>query len=221
VEQWKKVIWSDETCLQVGHSLRGKWVTRQKGHELDQKNVLPTYKSVRVTIMVWACFTGEKVGPMIVFDEGGIGSEEYMDVILDGLFSFVDDLLGQPEEEETIRVYKEHDIIFMQDNASCHKTPKVLELLEEEGISVMKWPAQSPDLNPLENIWVDFKDHFHTRFVELYGRPSKSIDALYKYKELAKQVWSEIGQALVDRHVESMPRRCQAVIDVGGMWSGY
>jgi len=109
----------------------------------------------------------------------------------------------------------------MQDNASCHKTPEVLELLEKEGILVMKWPAQSPDLNPLENIWMDFKDYFHTRFLQLYGRPSKSIDAIHRYKELAKQVWSEIGQDLVDRYVESMPQRCQAVIDAKGLWSVY
>jgi len=220
-EHWKKVIWSDETVLQIGHSSRRKWVTRKRGQELNKENVDDTYKTARLTIMVWACFSGEKVGPLMVFDEGGVGSEEYIDVILDGLLSFVDDLLGHPEEEDTIRVHKEHDFIFMQDNASCHKTLEVLHVLEEEGIPVMKWPAQSPDLNPLENIWVDFKDLFHTRFLQLYGRPSKSADACYRYKELAKQIWSEIGQGLVDRHINSMPKRCQAVIDNSGLWSGY
>ena len=42
--------------------------------------------------------------------------------------------------------------IFMQDNAPCHKAKTVLSFLEEEGITVMKRPPQSPDMNPLENV---------------------------------------------------------------------
>jgi len=44
--------------------------------------------------MVWTCFTGERVGPLMIFDEGRIGSDKYMEVILDGLLSFIDDLIG-------------------------------------------------------------------------------------------------------------------------------
>ena len=41
----------------------------------------------------------------------------------------------------------------MLDNAPCHKIKTVLSFFEEEVIAVMKWPPQSSDMNPLENVW--------------------------------------------------------------------
>jgi len=43
----------------------------------------------------------------------------------------------------------------------------------------MIWPLQSPDLNPIENLWTVFKTAFHKRFTELFSHPSKSLEARY------------------------------------------
>ena len=156
--------------------------------------------------MIWACFTGERLKPLVICDEGGIDANEYEDIIYDRLFSLIDDLLTPPEDTEAIRVANENTFLFMQDNAKCHKAQEVLDFLEENQVPIMKWPAQSPDLNPLENLWTEFKAVFHKRFVELFNHPSKSLEARYRYGEVLNEVWYMMGQDLVDRLIESMPR---------------
>jgi len=171
--------------------------------------------------MVWAYFTTEKLRPLIICDEGGIGANEYEDIIYDGLFSLIDDLLTPLEDPETIRVANENTFLFMQDNAKCHKVQEVLDFLEENQVPIMKWPAQSPNLNPLENLWTEFKAAFHKQFVELFNHPSKSLEARYRYGEVLNEVWYTMGQDLVDRLIESMPRRVQAVIEAHSGWINY
>jgi Transposase len=85
VDDWKRVIWSDESSIWIGVNPRRRWVIRPPGERLNPKYVKPTYKTAQVKVMVWACFTGGRVGPLIVCDEGGIGANEYEDILHDGL----------------------------------------------------------------------------------------------------------------------------------------
>lgn len=221
IEDWKKVIWSDESSIWVGVNPRRQWVIRPPGERLNRKYVKRTFKNAHVKVMVWACFTGERLGPLIVCDEGGIGANEYEDILYDGLFSLIDDLLELPENTDTIQVADETTFLFMQDNASCYKATKVLEFLAENHVPVMEWPAQSLDLNPIENLWTDFKARFHKHFLELFDHASKSLEARYRYGEVLQEVWYNQGMEMVEALIESMPKRCVAVIEANGGWTKY
>ena len=56
---------------------------------------------------------------MIICDEGGIGANEYEDILYDGLFSLIDDVLVIPEDVEEVQIANENSFIFMHDLPRC------------------------------------------------------------------------------------------------------
>jgi len=88
--------------------------------------------------MVWACFTGERLGRLIGCDEGEISTDKYKDILYDSLFSLIDDLLEIPEDIEEVQITDETTFLFMQDNTLCHKATTILEFLKENHIPVIE-----------------------------------------------------------------------------------
>ena len=137
-----KVIWSDESSIQVGFDPLQTLVFRRKGEEYNSECLRLSFKFKRVNIIVWGCFAWNRLDPLIVCEQGGIGAEEYIKILSEGLLSFVDDLLSA-EDEDTIRVRWPGDLIFTQDGPSCHKAPDTMRFLEESDLQVMVWRAKS------------------------------------------------------------------------------
>ena len=61
------------------------------------------------------------------------------------------------------------EILYMQDNAPCHKAHSTIKALREVGIVPIRWPPYSPDLNPIESLWNILKNHIQVNSPEING----------------------------------------------------
>ena len=172
-------------------------------------------------MMVWACFNGLKPGPLIVYDAGNVNADRYLNVLHDGVVTSVNKMLTPELGSNTITVATEDTYLFMHDNAPCHTAKKVTEFLKKRRVPTMKWPAQSPDLNPIENLWVDLKERFHARCAAIGLKPSTRPEVLEKFVTIVRQLWREQGIELIMKLIESMPRRVAAVIAAKGGHTKY
>ncbi len=138
VDDWKHVIWSDETKINCLGSDGCKWVWKIPGDNITARIVQGTVKFGGGSLMIWGCITAMGPGFMCRID-GRMNADLYVNILED-------------EFLETINYYKldKQRIIFQQDNDPKHNAHKTLEWLSENGIKVLDWPPQSPDLNPIE-----------------------------------------------------------------------
>ena len=95
---------------------------------------------------------------------------------------------------------------LQQDNDPKHTSRVAKEFLQENVPSVMDWPSNSPDLNPIENLWAVLK-----RKVEL--RQPKNIGELESFME---EEWTTIPQDIIKNLVGSMKQICKLVIENKG-----
>ncbi|KAG1608879.1 hypothetical protein G6F45_013500 [Rhizopus arrhizus] len=147
IEDWKRVIWSDETKVNRFGSDGKLYAWKQPNEKLKRRHVKQTVKHGGGSLMVWSCISWYGVGYIV--DVGkNMDKNVYLSVLQDDL---VKSMTGYCEENDLIMA----DFEFMQDNDPKHKSKIVSEWLSKQDFSTMEWPPQSPDLNPIENMWND------------------------------------------------------------------
>ncbi|KAG0817752.1 hypothetical protein G6F16_012601 [Rhizopus arrhizus] len=200
IDDWKKVIFSDETKVNRIGSDGLQW-TWTNGDKLKDFQVQHMIKHGGGSLMLWGCLTWYGVGYLSNI-KGSINSDFYIGILEDELMKTFDWYDLQKE-----------DIIFQQDNASIHTAKEVSEWLENNNISVLRWPPHSPDLNPIENLWSILK----RRLLQYEKQP----DGMLELWSRIENVWESITQNECQKLIESMPKRIKAVYNAKGGHTKY
>jgi hypothetical protein len=195
-EQWRRILWSDESPFVLRYNSK-KRVWRMANERYAQNCIGGTVKHDK-KIMVWASFAVNGVGVLRRI-EGIMNTDVYLD-ILDH------DMLPSAQT-----LFSLQNWTFQQDNDPKHTSRRTQDWFRVHNISVLPWPAQSPDLNPIENLWSILDRNCNFRKVN-------NVTELF---ECLSDEWKKIPVNLLERLVESMPSRCQAVIDAKGLATKY
>ncbi len=99
---------------------------------------------------------------------------------------------------------------FQQDNAPRHKAQIISDwfLEHDNEFTLLKWPPQSPDLNPIEHLWDVLEREIHIMDVQ----PAN----LQQLCDAVMSIWTKISEQCFQHLVESVPRRIKAVLKATG-----
>src|SRR6266542_2485908 len=116
MDEWERVIWSDESKFEVFKEDEKRYVWRNAQEKYDPKCLIPTFKSDQKSVIVWGCFIKNKLCQLV-------------------------------------RLEDKNSYVFQEDNAPIHTAKIAKKWKEDNNITSIPWPAQSSDLNLIENLW--------------------------------------------------------------------
>ncbi len=143
--------------------------------------------------MIWAAMSSAGVGPLC-FLKSTVNTAIYQEMLEHLMLPSADQLYGDAY------------FIFQQDLAPAHTAKGTKSWFNDHGVIVLDWPANSPDLNSIENLWGIVKRKMRDT------RPNNADDL----KAAIKATWASITPEQCHRLITSMPRRIDAVIHAKG-----
>lgn len=190
---WNSILWSDESKINLFGADGANKVWRRPNEALKPRNLIPTVKHGGGSIMVWGSMASNGVG-QLEFIDTKMNAEVYVDI------------LGHNLKQSARKLKLESKFTFMQDNDPKHTSRKAVDFFKKNKVKVLDWPAQSPDLNPIEHLWDVLKRRL---------RESHSSN-LHELRRKVREVWDGILPEVTRNLVNSLPRRLEAVIAANG-----
>ena len=171
------------------------YVRRRTSEAYLPECMLPTIKHP-VAVMIWACMASKGVGRIKVI-KGIVNARVY-----------IDEILTRKVKQSAVNIFGQDpsgtpDFIFQEDGAPCHTARVCQAWFRDNNVRLLAWPGNSPDLNPIENLWARLKKLVSQR------HPSNKTELI----EAIIESWHHVITAQeLETLVNLMPDRCRAVI---------
>ena len=192
---------SDESTFEIGIDTGPPWVRRKLGKAYESQNLKPTFKSGRSSVGIWGAISMDFKSDLVILPRGErMTSKRYISMILN--------TAAHPFYEKVM----EHcgDAIWQEDGAPYHTSKLTRDYEKSLVMAVIDWPAQSPDLNPIENLWATMKLRISKR--------RHRISCIEEMEDVLREEWDKLTAEDWRKCVASFQARCKAVIkNRGGM----
>ncbi|GFV43653.1 transposable element Tcb2 transposase [Trichonephila clavipes] len=182
-QDWACVLFSDESRLNLSLDCRRQLIWREGGTAYRPENIQEKDRYPTCNIMVWAGIMINGRTRLHVVANGTMTGQRYIEEVLLPHVRLFRGAVGDK-------------FVFMNDNATCPRTLAVQDCLDSEGIQRLVWPARSPDLNPIENVWDALGR-------QVAGRNYPPTNKNTLIRTLTEE-WDKLPQQLLDNVVQSM-----------------
>jgi len=184
-------------CLRVAP----QWCRRGPKESLAPQNIKGQEQQGGGTVMVWAAMSHFGLTGLVRVSTT-MDSRVYIRILSRHLLPF----LHTPQ-------HGTNSLIFQQDGASSHTAKATRWYLASKHVKQLAWPAKSPDMSPIENLWSILKDRIWAR------EPiPHTLDQIYT---AACEEWDNITDEDLDKLYNSMPRRIRALLAAKGWYTKY
>lgn len=187
---FRNLIFSDESRFCMTPDNMCIWYRK---NERDD-TVFCEKEKFRESIMIYGAI-GLGYKSKLVFCNEGIDAAGYRSVI------------DKSEMEQDLNAkYGAGNYIFMQDGAPAHSSQHTTPFLQKRFTFIKDWPANSPDLNPIEHLWGAMKRIIKT----------KSINSKEDLINTVQEIWNNFPQSSIDELILSFKTRLRLVIALNG-----
>jgi hypothetical protein len=189
VDEWQKILFTDE--VRFGFLSDGRiHVWRRPGEKYHPSCTIPR-SSNRRSVMFWGIIGSTGVGSLLRCSNR-MTSSEYIKVL----------------DAAAVSVAGDFQNFFMDDNAPIHRARNVIQWKLQYNIPLEEWPPNSPDMNPIENVWGYMKKKLNALVPRL--------SSVYDLEKEVHKLWNEMPSAFISRLYCGMPNRIKLCLKAHG-----